>query len=106
MSTDWILNNYSRDYRVVFVGDAMMEEKDLYARTLDRATGKELPSGMDWFRRIRREHPYTVWLNPVLSPPSNPYWGMSYRQIAAEIEMFPLTVAGLNRALKQLLVRR
>ena len=106
VSTDWILTNYRRDYRVVFVGDAMMQQEDLYTRTLDRSTGKELPSGMEWLKRIRREHPHTVWLNPVLSPPSNPYWGASYRQIAAEIDMFPLTIEGLHRALKQLLVRR
>lgn len=104
--TDWVLHNTGRDYRVILVGDALMEWDELFARPTDWKTRQELPSGMEWLQRIQRLYRQTVWLNPVLTPPPNGYWGASYRQVAALVDMFPLTVEGLHKAMKHLLVSR
>ena len=64
---------------------------------------------MDWLMRLRSHYPHLVWLNPEPPPQSGGYWGgywgESYGKIADVIDMYPLSVDGMNRAFQRLLKR-
>ena len=60
---------------------------------------------MDWLRLLKSRYRHTVWLNPSRRPAWSNYWGETYDLIAREFPMFPLTVEGLEEAMKKLLVR-
>ena len=45
-------------------------------------------------------------LNPEEPPRWGGYWGESYGYIARAVDMYPLTVDGLERGMKKLLVNR
>ena len=104
--TEWLLNNLDSEYKVIFIGDALMDRDDLYARYINWRTKEETPSGMEWLNRFKGHFPHIVWLNPERVPPRNGYWGASYHQIAEVIDMFPLTVDGINQSMKKLLVNK
>ena len=46
-----------------------------------------------------------VWLNPSERPVWGDYWTQTYDAIARVFPMFPLTVEGLEEAMKKLLAR-
>ena len=94
------------DYKVIFVGDAMMDMYELLEKRFDWRTKEERYSGMDYLKRFREQYPYLVWLNPEDAPVMGGLWGESYGKIAKVVDMYPLSVAGLERAMKKLLVVR
>ena len=61
--------------------------------------------GMDWLRLLKGRFGHTVWLNPSERPGWGQYWCQTYDAISQEFPMFPLTVDGLEEAMKKLLVR-
>ncbi len=69
-STLALLRTYSRDYRVVFVGDASMSP---YEITLEGGSVEHYNSecGAVWMKRIVAAFPRLVWLNPE----PQEYWG-------------------------------
>ena len=60
---------------------------------------------MDWLRLLKGRFGHAVWLNPSERPGWGQYWSQTYDTIAQEFPMFPLTVDGLEEAMKKLLVR-
>jgi uncharacterized protein with von Willebrand factor type A (vWA) domain len=63
--------------------------------------------GLTWLQRIARRFPYSVWLNPI----PEEYWGTAYGaktiQLVREVfPMFELTLEGLGKAVKKLMVRK
>ena len=66
----------------------------------------EVP-GIDWIRRFLGRYPKMVWLNPL--PPERWQWGYgssTIRTIEKEVPMYPLTVKGLEEAMKYLISAR
>ena len=57
-----------------------------------------------WEDKISVDH--LIWLNPEEPPRWGGYWGESYGYIARAVDMYPLTVDGLERGMKKLLVNR
>ena len=59
-------------------------------------------SGIDWLKKMKEHFHYTVWINPS----SEAYWsGTRSIQIVQEVfpnRMFPMTMEGLSRAMKEL----
>ena len=105
--TEWVLKNFDRDYKVIFVGDALMDMYELTGkRWYGGADGQEARSGLDWLRRFRERYDHLVWLNPEAESAWGPYWGQSYGVIQKLVDMYPLTVEGLERSMKKLLVSR
>ena len=100
-STLALLRTYSRDYRVIFVGDASMSP---YEITLEGGSVEHYneESGAAWMKRIVHAFPRLVWLNPE----PQEYWGYTPSvQLTRELigdRMFPLTLSGLERAIRQL----
>lgn len=101
-STMDIINRYPSDYKLIFVGDASMSPYEItYPGGSVEHWNKE--AGSTWFQRLTNAFPHTVWLNPDAEKnwerkPSN--------QITRELmneRMFPLTIAGLDSAIKTLL---
>ncbi|MGD9603412.1 MAG: VWA domain-containing protein [Gammaproteobacteria bacterium] len=99
--TQQLMNTYSADHKVVFVGDATMSPYEIQAVGGSIEHWNE-ESGATWVARLLALYPYAVWLNPQ----PEDYWsyipsiGM-VKQLFAD-RMFPLTIDGLERAMKAL----
>jgi len=86
---------------VVFLGDASMAPYEVVMSGGSVEHWNEEP-GAVWLQRIIRQFPNCVWLNPV----EEHYWPYTQsiqmiRQIF-ENRMFPLTLSGLDAAMKTL----
>jgi uncharacterized protein with von Willebrand factor type A (vWA) domain len=98
----WILlNTFSSDYKAVFVGDAAMSPYELTVPGGSVEHWNEEP-GFVWLSRLLRAYPKSVWINPSRQK----YWEFSQslemiRQAIGE-RMFPLTLDGLDRAMRDL----
>lgn len=96
-----ILRRYGPDYRAIFVGDAAMSPYEIEAP--GGAVEQWNPeAGRTWLQRACQHWPRHLWINPV----PEAYWGLS-RSTAMisdifEGRMVPLTLAGLNRGIRQL----
>ncbi len=101
MSTLEILRTYDPSYKLIFVGDASMSpyEIDEPGASVEHFNDE---SGAVWMGRLLAAYPKAIWLNPV----PERYWGgtMSIgmmRTLMGE-RMFPLTLEGLDRAMRRL----
>ena len=96
-----LLRTYGEDYRVIFVGDASMGPYEITEPGGSVEHFNE-ESGATWMRRVTDHWPKAIWLNPV----PEAWWRHTYsiRQITSLMEgrMYPLTIEGLDRGLRQL----
>jgi len=96
-----LMHKFPADWRVVIVGDASMAPYEISEPGGSIEHWNE-ESGATWMERIARTWPKLVWLNPVAE--STWDWTPSIqmtRQLVGE-RMFPLTLAGLDRAIAAL----
>lgn len=96
-----LMHKYATDYRVIFVGDASMAPSEISTPGGSIEHWNE-ESGATWLERITRLYPRTIWLNPV--PEAHWDWTPSIamtRSLMAD-RMFPMTLAGLDRAIARL----
>ena len=96
-----LLNSYSKEYKIIFVGDAAMAPYELtHIGGSVEHMNKE--AGFVWLQRMKEHFPSMVWLNP--NP--EPYWGYyestKMLRMFMEKRMFPLTLGGLGEAMKSL----
>jgi uncharacterized protein with von Willebrand factor type A (vWA) domain len=96
-----VMRKYGHDYKLVLVGDASMSPYELEQKGGSVEHWNDEP-GRVWLERILRSWPRAVWLNPVAEEHWS--WTTSIQNIHRIMEgrMFPLTVAGLERAMKSL----
>ena len=101
LDTRKLLHTYPHDYRVIFVGDAAMSPFELTHEGGSVEHWNEEP-GIAWLTRIAATYPKAVWLNPS----QEKYWGYSpsISLVARTFEgrMFPLTLDGIDRAMREL----
>ncbi|HZE90634.1 MAG TPA: VWA domain-containing protein [Rhizobacter sp.] len=96
-----ILRKYNRDYKLIFVGDATMSPYEILQPGGSVEYNNEEP-GAEWLSRLTHAFPKFAWINPE----PQGVWG--YRQSIAVIQqlmnqrMFPLTLAGLEGAMRLL----
>lgn len=96
-----VLHKFPHDYKAIFVGDAAMSP---YEITVPGGSVEHMneEAGEVWMRRVLATYPSAVWLNPV----PEEQWGytQSTRMIRALMggRMFPLTLAGLDSAMREL----
>jgi uncharacterized protein with von Willebrand factor type A (vWA) domain len=96
-----ILRTYDVGHKIVLVGDASMSpyEIDKEGGSVERWNDEP---GRVWMQRLLEAYPKAVWLNPV----PEKYWDgtTSIGMIRALMEdrMFPLTLAGIDRAMRAL----
>lgn len=106
ISTDWILNNISSEYKVIIVGDAQMEPSELLDPSYYTYGVRDEVTGLEWLTRFREKYPHIVWLNPSERPSWGGWWAKTYDIINKDFPMYRLTLDDLNIALKKLMVSR
>jgi uncharacterized protein with von Willebrand factor type A (vWA) domain len=96
-----IIRKYNKDYRLIFVGDATMSPYEILQVGGSVEYNNEEP-GAEWLQRLTHAFPKYAWINP------EPQGVWQYRQSISIIEqmmphrMFPLTLAGLEQAMRLL----
>ena len=97
-----VMNKYSKDYKVIFVGDATMAPYEI-THTGGSIEHYNEEAGATWMKRMSESFDNMVWINPT----PKDYWEHSYSiEIVKELmenKMFPLTVKGLEGAMGSLL---
>lgn len=96
-----LLHKYGPDYKVIVVGDASMSPYEI-AHPGGSVEHWNPEAGVVWLGRLLQQWPNAVWLNPE----NQKNWGFTHsiamiRDIFGG-RMFPLTLAGLEAATKQL----
>jgi uncharacterized protein with von Willebrand factor type A (vWA) domain len=96
-----VLRTYPSDYRLVFIGDASMSPYEI-AMPGGSVEHWNEEAGEVWMERLAAKFPKSVWLNPVQQNLWN--YTQSIRQIGGLMggRMFPLTLDGLDGAMKVL----
>jgi uncharacterized protein with von Willebrand factor type A (vWA) domain len=96
-----VLHKYGHDYKVIFVGDATMSPYEItYPGGSVEHWNEE--AGAVWLDRVTQIYPSTVWLNPT----AERHWDYTpsigvMKQLVSD-RMFPLTIEGLDKAMKEL----
>jgi uncharacterized protein with von Willebrand factor type A (vWA) domain len=96
-----VLHTYDASYKLIFVGDASMSPYEIVQPGGSVEHWNE-EAGEAWMRRLLVTYPKSVWLNPV----PERYWeGTPSIHLVHELmegRMFPLTLDGLDRAMRRL----
>ena len=96
-----VLRTYDPGHKVVLVGDASMSpyEIDREGGSVERWNDE---AGAVWMSRLLEAYPKAVWLNPV----PEKYWSgttsIGMIRTLMEGRMFPLTLDGIDRAMREL----
>ena len=97
-----ILHKYPSDYRVVFVGDASMSPYEIAVKGGAIEHWNE-EAGAVWLKRFVDVYDHLVWLNPT----PEQYWRHSQstnmiQEIIGADRMFPMTLTGIEGAMREL----
>jgi uncharacterized protein len=96
-----VLHKYPSDYKVVFVGDATMSPYEITAPGGSVEHWNE-EAGAVWLGRLTGIYEHAVWLNPVDAGQWSHSPSVQFIQQLFANRMFPLTLFGLERAMKEL----
>jgi len=101
MATWDVLHTYPHDYKVIFVGDATMSPYEI-AVPGGSVEHMNEEAGAVWMQRVLDVYKDFVWFNPQAEEVWNYYDSIRVtREIIGE-RMFPLTLDGLDRGIRQL----
>mgnify|MGYP000066233700 FL=1 len=96
-----LLRKYTKDYKVIFIGDGMMAPYEVthVGGSVEHWNDE---AGAVWLQRVRDTFDKVVWLNPV--PDSQWGWSGSLKAVRdiMEDDMYPLTLNGLEDAMRHL----
>lgn len=96
-----VIRKYNKDWRLIFVGDATMSPYEILQPGGSVEYNNEEP-GAEWVQRLTHAFPKYAWINP------EPQGVWQYRQSISIMQqlmhqrMFPLTLAGLEGAMRLL----
>jgi uncharacterized protein with von Willebrand factor type A (vWA) domain len=96
-----IIRKYNKDYKLIFIGDATMSPYEIVQPGGSVEYNNE-EAGAEWLQRLLHAFPKYAWINP------EPQGVWEYRQSIAMIQqivsnrMFPLTLKGLEEAMRSL----
>ena len=96
-----VIRKFNKDYKLIFVGDATMSPYEILQPGGSVEYNNEEP-GAEWLQRLVHAFPKYAWINP------EPQGVWQYRQSIAVIQqmmsqrMFPLTLKGLEDAMRML----
>ena len=105
VSTEYLLRALDADYKVLLVGDAMMGSWELLEPygAISYYDRNDTP-GLAWLRRLGDHFTHCVWLNPF---GDERFWiNITVDMVRKVFPMYPLTLDGLNRAVRKLVVKR
>ena len=96
-----VMHTYDQDYRLILVGDATMAPYEITDAGGSVEHWNAEPGAL-WLQRLLLTYPKAVWLNPV----PERYWpgapSIAMIRELMEGRMFPLTLDGLDRAMRRL----
>ncbi|KKC24585.1 vWA domain-containing protein [Sphingomonas sp. SRS2] len=96
-----VLHKFGHDYKLVLVGDASMSPYEI-SQPGGSVEHFNEETGQVWLQRLTNVYSSAVWLNPT----AEPYWmhSQSTRMIRDLMDnrMFPLTLSGLDDAMRNL----
>ncbi len=94
-----LLRKFGKDYKLIIVGDAHMHPAELTEPegAIYYYVDPDGTPGIVWLMRLRDHFRKSVWLNPTR------YSGWTINQISKIFPMFPLTISGIEEAVKALL---
>ncbi len=96
-----VIRKYNKDYKLIFVGDATMSPYEILQPGGSVEYNNE-EAGAQWLARLIEAFPKFAWINP------EPHGVWEYRQSISIVKqlmnqrMFPLTMAGLEGAMRSL----
>jgi uncharacterized protein with von Willebrand factor type A (vWA) domain len=96
-----VIRKFNKDHKLVFVGDATMSPYEILQPGGSVEYNNEEP-GAEWIQRLTHAYPRYAWINP------EPVGVWQYRQSISIIQqltghrMFPLTLRGLEEAMRML----
>ena len=96
-----IIRKYNKDYKLIFIGDATMSPYEIL-QPGGSVEYNNAESGAEWIQRLTSAFPKFAWINP------EPQGVWQYRQSIAVMQqlvsnrMFPLTLKGLEEAMRLL----
>ncbi|MFD2677493.1 vWA domain-containing protein [Camelimonas lactis] len=99
--TQDIIRTFPSDYRVVFVGDASMSPYEVTMPGGSVEHWNDEP-GKAWLGRMIDHFPKSIWLNPVKEEHWNYTQSISLIRDIFGHRMFPLTLEGLDKAMREL----
>jgi uncharacterized protein len=101
VATDHLLKVTEQDYKVIMVGDASMSSWELFQPYGDYSEMNVVP-GIKRLHQLKEHFSHIVWLNPT----EREWWsGLSVQSINKLFPMYPLTLDGLEEAIKKLMVK-
>ena len=96
-----IIRKYNKDYKLIFVGDATMSPYEILQPGGSVEYNNE-EAGAEWMQRLTNAFPKFAWINP------EPQGVWQYRQSISVMQqllnqrMYPLTIKGLEEAMRLL----
>jgi uncharacterized protein len=96
-----IIRKYNKDYKLIFIGDATMSPYEILQPGGSVEYNNE-EAGAEWLQRLTSAFPKFVWINP------EPQGVWQYRQSISVVQqlmshrMYPLTIKGLEDAMRLL----
>ncbi|MEY5097423.1 MAG: hypothetical protein RJA36_142 [Pseudomonadota bacterium] len=96
-----VIRKYNKDYKLIFVGDATMSPYEILQPHGSVEYDNPEP-GAEWLQRLTHAFPHFAWINP------EPQGVWPYRQSVALVQqlmaqrMYPLTLQGLEQAMRVL----
>jgi uncharacterized protein with von Willebrand factor type A (vWA) domain len=97
-----VLRTYGRDYKLIFVGDATMSPYEIIYPGGSVEHWNEEPGSL-WMQRLLDNYGSAVWLNPEPEQRWDYTPSTGLLRDLMERRMFPLTISGLERGMKELM---
>jgi len=96
-----VIRTFGPDYKVIFVGDATMGPYEITYPGGSVEHWNEKP-GADYMNRLTNHFTKVAWLNPQPEQQWSYYHSISLINQLIDSKMFPLTVDGIGRAIKEI----
>ena len=97
-----VIHKFSRDYKVIFVGDATMGPYEITYPGGSVEHWNQEP-GSVWMERITDHFDKVIWLNPQPEQAWQYYPSISIMHQLVDKKMYPMTISGLTDGIKALL---
>ena len=101
MQTLDVMHKYPHDYKAIFVGDATMSPYEI-AYPGGSVEHSNPEAGSVWIQRMLEVYKDTVWLNPQPESVWDYHESIRMTRDLIGARMFPLTLEGLDRAMRRL----
>ena len=104
--TEWVMNNIPSDYKVIIVGDASMSMQELLPSYNWWKSDVPENSGLALLLELKRRYPHIIWFHPQPRPAYSSYGTQTFELLEKYFDMYQLSIDGMTKGMKKLMVRR